>query len=267
MHMTARTILALCLGVFISSLGVPGSGSASETLKAAIMDDLQPWVFKHGDRYEGVYPELIRELAKRSGMKVRFIHCPVKRCELWMKTGEADIVIGLRDTSERRDYIKFLTTPYRFGSPKVFYMRKGTRDKLKKYEDLYNLEVGTQLGSKYFDPFDQDTMIRKQEVASEGQNFHKLISGRIDVVAIPEDRGEYLISKLGLRDSVEKAPYMFPDGSPRYIGISRKSTYLGRVDAFNKIMKSITDDGTLDRLYEDYFFKQFNVPRNSYRWK
>jgi polar amino acid transport system substrate-binding protein len=242
-------------------------GSAAQVLRVALMDDLQPWVFLEQGAITGVYPELIRDIARRTDREVLFLVCPVKRCEMWLRRGDVDMVIGLRDTTDRREYMEFLSTPYRYGSPKVFYLRRGETGKLRKYEDLYAIRIGTQLGTKYFEPFDSDTRIRKDEVVKEELSFPKLLHGRIDAVVIPEDRGEYFISKLGCRDRVEKARFRHADGTPRFIGVSRKGSALKDLSLFNKTMRDIAADGTLGCLYRDHFFRRFQVPEGSIKWK
>ncbi len=222
-------------------------------LKVIFSDDLKPWIFNVNGKLEGVYPEIIIELSNELNMTAEFMQYPLKRCEVMMEQGDADLMIGLKDTDERKKYIEFLKTPYRLSSTKVFYVRKGEKKKLEKFNDLYKLRIGTKLGTRYYPGFDDDKKIKKEDVNNEEQNFHKLLTNRIDALIIPEDRGEYLVSILNLNGKVEKASFNYPDGSPRFIGISKKSLYIKDLKKFNSAMKKMDDNGVLENLYMKHF--------------
>jgi polar amino acid transport system substrate-binding protein len=257
-----KKIMSFALSCMVTMVGISASAArAEDIIKVALVQDLEPFVVNDGSRYDGVYPRLMKELAKHANMRAEFSECPVKRCEVWLQNGQTDLVIGLRDTPQRKEYVRFLSVPHRVGSTRVFYLRKGEGKKIKRYEDLYSNKIGVLLGSKYFEPFDSDSKILKEEVAREESNIQKLLRGRIDAFVIPEDRGEYYLSKLNVRDKVERAPYAFKDSLPRYIGISTKSPLLGKYELFNKALKDLIDSGTLDRLYDEYYFNKFNIPR------
>ncbi len=261
--------MILLIGLFFSA---PSIAAASENEKEPVLiaifsDDLKPWNFIVDGNIEGVYPAIIKELANELNIRVELRSYPLKRCEAMMEQGEADLMIGLKDTPLRKQYIEFLHTPYRLSSAKVFYVRTGERNRLKSYNALYKLRVGTELGTKYFHEFDEDKKIIKEYVKNEEQNFYKLIARRIDVLIIPEDRGEFLVSTLNIRDKVEKASYRFPDGSPRYIGISKKSSHVKDIKRFNTAMSKIVNSGELENLYMKHFFNKYNIHVDSFRWR
>jgi len=267
-------LLYYILTVFITAF-IPTDAAIADTirndnkpvLRVVFSDDLKPWIFNNNGIIEGTYPAIILELAKELNFKADLVQYPLKRCESIMATGEADLIIGLKDTKERGKYIKFFKIPYRTSSAKVFYMRNGEKHKLKRFEDLYQLRVGTKLGTKYFSGFDENKNISKEDVNNEEQNFYKLLAHRIDAIIIPEDRGEFLISILNLRDKVEKASYQYPDGSPRYIGMSKKSPFIKDIKKFNSAMKKIAENGTLESLYMKHFFNKYSIRTDSFRWR
>lgn len=262
--------LILIAGIIFFTDSVNSESLANENkpvLRVVFSDDLKPWILNSADKIEGVYPAIIVEIAEELNLQVELMEYPLKRCETMMEHGEVDIIIGIKDTVQRKKYIEFLKTPYRSSSAKVFYMRSGERNRLNRFDDLYKIRVGTKLGNKYYPDFDDNKHINKEYVNSEEQNFSKLLVNRIDAVIIPEDRGEFLVSALNLRGKVEKAQYQYPDGSPRYIGISKRSPYIKDIKKFNSVMKKISENGMLESLYMKHFFNKYNIRTDSFRWR
>jgi polar amino acid transport system substrate-binding protein len=251
-------------GMIVMVCSASSLAAAAEVFKAALMGDMEPFVFAEGDAFNGVYPKVMQELARRIGLEIELVQCPAKRCELWMQSGKADMIIGMRDTPERKVYVEFLTVPHRVGSTRVFYLLRGNGSRLQRYEDLYGLRIGVELGTRYFEPFDSDPKITREEAPLQELNFQKLLKGRVDAVLTPEDRGEYYLSKLGIRDKVERAAYVYKDSLPRYIGISRKSPLMTRYDQLNKAMRDMVESGSLERIYDDYYFKRYAIPPGSF---
>jgi polar amino acid transport system substrate-binding protein len=227
-------------------------------------DELMPWKTVDGERHGGAYTEIVRELARRVQLPLRITNCPLKRCVLLLEQGEADIVIGIKDTPERRQFIHFLRTPYRdSSSDKVFYVLKSKGTTLASYADLTTLRIGVKLGAEYFAPFDKDSTLKKDAIRDAETNFRKLQLGRIDAVLVPEDQGEAMVARLHLGAVVEKAPYRIADPSSRSVGIGKHSPYADKLDAFERAMAAMAKDGTLKALIRRYYYDAYQVPLDS----
>jgi len=221
---------------------------------------LPPWKFIDDSGFAGAYAEVMRTTAMRLGKPIEFIECPLKRCLRFMETGRADLVIGLRASPDRSAYIRFLETPYRMSSGKVFYLKKGGGKSIRSHDDLYRLTIGTKLGAKYAPAFDDDTGIRKVAARSYPQNFDMLDRGRTDALIIAEDQGEYWISALGYRDKFEKAAFFYRDEGPRSLGVSRRSPLMREFGAVEAVMRQLIEDGTLEGIYRRQYFERFGIP-------
>ena len=131
----------------------PGMAQAERPLVLAF-DDLLPWKTYGNGEYGGAYTEIVRELARRTGRQLKISRCPLKRCLYMLEVGNADIIIGLRNTPERARYLHFLQTPYRdHSSDKVFYVQEGRSASIRSYADLAPLRIGTKLGAEYLERF------------------------------------------------------------------------------------------------------------------
>lgn len=226
--------------------------------------ELEPWKTTDGKQYGGAYTEIVRELGKRSGLKVEILPCPLQRCMLLLREGRADITIGVQASPERKQFLHFLPTPYRkHSSDKVFYVSKGRATSIRHYQDLAPLRIGVKIGAGYFERFDRDISLKKDAIVNNKGNFKKLLLGRVDAVVIAEDQGEAIISALGIRDQVEKALYREPDPGPRAIAIAQKSVHAARVAELEAAMNSMVKDGTLKTLFQRHYFEAYGVPTAS----
>lgn len=223
-------------------------------------NELLPWKTCSNGEYSGAYTEIVRELARRTGQALEINNCPLKRCLFMLEHGRADIIIGLRDTPERRRYLHFLRTPYRDrSSDKVFYVQEGRGNSIRSYADLARLRIGTKLGAEYLERFDRDTSLSKDPVKDMDINFRKLAMGRLDAVLIPEDQGEALLAQLHLDEKIDKAVYRIADTGSRSIAISRKSPAAIQLEAFETAMRDMARDGTLAALYKRYYYDAYHV--------
>ena len=256
--------LFLCIVILLPNLAF--ANAAEEKLVIAF-SQLAPWKNYENGEFKGAYAALGREIAKRLNMSASFELCSLKRCLSMMKVGYADIIIGIKDTPERQQYMHFLKTPYRGSTAKVFYLLKSSTYKIKVYEDLYHIpRIGEKTGGKYFPRFDKDNLLHKEPVNNNRQNFLKLVRGRIDTVVIAEDQGEFLLHELGLRDKIKKAEYFYKDYSPRYLGVSKKSLHTNKLDEFEQVMSQIKSSGALRKIMIDHFFHPYNIPTTQFQW-
>lgn len=248
-------LLALALAAPFPALAAP---------LVLAFDELPPWKTQANGQHGGAYTEIVRELAKRVGLELQIVDCPLKRCMLMLESGEADIVIGIKDTAERKRFLRFLATPYRTSSSdKVFYVPASGAVPITQYGDLRPLRIGVKHGAGYFDRLDRDTGLRKDAAKDMRINFQKLVLGRLDTLVIPEDQGEALVAELGLAGKVAKASYRVPDPSPRYVALARNSSHAGSFDKFERAMASMVKDGTLEMLINRHYYSALNIPKTS----
>ncbi len=213
------------------------------------IDELPPWTTLEDGRVGGIYTDIVRELGRRLGLEVEALKCPVKRCLYMLEQGKADLAIGFKSTQARRRYLHFLATPYRARvADKVFYIMQEQGVEVRSYADLATLRIGVKLGVEYVEPFDRDQSLAKAAVQNTEANFRKLALGRIDTVIVPEDQGDAVVDKLGLRHRIGKAAFRLPDLSSRAVAVALQSPLAARIDELEMAMAEMARDGTLDGL-------------------
>jgi polar amino acid transport system substrate-binding protein len=208
---------------------------------------------------DGPDAELLRAIAEKLNAELKFKFAPFKRRLQLIKDGDIDLMSGLLKTAEREKYIYYVFPPYKERSDTVFFLPSRKRVLLQKYEDLYAMKIGTNLGSKYFLRFDNDTMLTKEAVSSGVPNFRKLLLGRIDAVIYAEAGGIDLVHRIGIADRVEMAEYRFARQKYVHIGISRNSHLMDQLLNINTRIGSMIESGEIKRIIVNYYLSH-NLP-------
>lgn len=250
--MTVRDVLLsliICLSLLHPTL-------AAKNELVVPISEFSPWKMTAGDRYFGIDIEILRKMAERLGLRLRFISCPFARCLEHMKEGKADLITSLLKRPDRQIYIHYLQPPYH-NDRKVFYVLKGKSHVLQRYEDLYNLRVGVKRRVKYFARFDQDPKIRKEEVTDVIQNMEKLAMGRIDTFINSETQGDYLIAISGFQHQFDKAEVTFEGYDPVYFGMSKRSQFVPRANDFERILIQLLEEGQIESVKREFVFQPF----------
>ncbi|MBU2513661.1 transporter substrate-binding domain-containing protein [bacterium] len=201
----------------------------------------------------GIVAEIVHRVSERLGINLEMNYAPFARRLAMMKSGRIDIMGGLLKRKDREDYIYFVSTPYVNTSRKIFFVRRGEEHRIKKYEDLYGLTIGTKIHSKYFTRFDKDERLIKEPVPRVGQNFKKLLAGRIDAVIYSYRSGYTKLMEMGITDKVKPAIYFFEGDNPVFIGISKKSPLMGRKSDIEAIIHKMVESGEIQSAIDNFY--------------
>ena len=232
----------------------PGQIHAQEILLTAVPEGYK----------DGLQARIIQNISERLGSKLEIKEIPFARRLHYLKNGSIDIAAELLKNSNREKYIYFITPPYKLKSNKVFIVQKGKQSIIQKYEDLYKLKIGTKTGSCYFERFDADQDINKEPVNNFIQNILKLLSGRIDAVIFTETLALTRIHEMKIEKHVELADYSYSMENPVFIGISKKSFLMDRINEVEPVIKTMIISGAIDLIIADYYTSQ-NIPVPEYK--
>ena len=196
---------------------------------------------------------IVSAVAAKFDAVVKGDKVPFARRLLQLKLGDIDLLAGILKNDDREEFAYFLTPPYKQKTNKIFIMRKGEGKELQRYEDLYKLRVGVQIGSKYFPRFDEDQNIHKYESTADESRVRMLLKNRFDALIHTELYGTYIIYDLGVQGKVEIAPYKYTKRNPVYIAISKKSELYKRKDMLEKVFSQMMESGEMDKVIHSYF--------------
>jgi len=199
--------------------------------------------------------QIIQAIARKLDAPLEIRYAPFKRRLQLMRDGKIDFIPGLLKRPEREAYIHYIPVPYKERSDTVFIVCQGKRSLIQAYDDLYALRIGTTLGSKYFPEFDNDSRLNKEAVANVAANIRKLLMGRIDAVVCPESAGIDLIQKMAIADRVTLADYRFAGEKHVFIGVSKNSPLMDRIDTFETVVLSMIESGEIKNIIVEYYWR------------
>jgi polar amino acid transport system substrate-binding protein len=239
--------LLICLSLMLTSLiwSLPPL-IARETLATSVAKD----------NSNGIDVKILNAIAEKLKVTLIIREDPFKRRLYLIKNGTIDLMAGLLKRPEREEYIHFVQPPYKERSDTVFFVPKGRSSLIQTYKDLYSLKIGTTLGSKYFHQFDGDNRLNKEPVPGVVNNFKKLLLGRLDTVIFPEGRGIDQIHAMGIADKIEMARYRFSKRKQVYIGISKKSPLMNKIDKIESKIHEMIETGEIEKIIIDYYTRR-----------
>jgi polar amino acid transport system substrate-binding protein len=137
-------------------------------------------------------------------------YLPRKRLDLYMsKSGFDGIVTGtnpywMGDAEQK----KYLWTPSILKDRDEVVSLHISPVNYKNPLSLFGLKVGTVLEFKYFglDEFMQEGKIIRKDTASESQNLHKLLAGRVDAVIVGRSTLDYFVKLHDCRAQLYISP-------------------------------------------------------------
>lgn len=217
------------------------------------IDEWPPFRIIENEKILGLDIDVWNEIANRVGIKIKFERYPWARALKKMEDGEVDAMGGLAKTTERANFIQYTNQPY-FTCTTVFYLQKGKGTTLSKYSDLYNFNnIGFVFGSFYFDPFNSDTKLKKEGVATEDQLLKLLESKRLDLIIGTECQVDYELKKLGWNNKFDKGVYRPGNNVDLYIGVSKKSKLSNKINDINKAITDMLKEGKIKEFLPRYY--------------
>ncbi len=239
-----KIIIILCLFIILSTY------SYADKLKVGV-NHWPPFVYAKDETYRGISVDIVKEIANRLNIKIEIDDYPWSRLLSNLKFGTTDCTAFLAKNKEREQYVLYPSVPY-YTITTVFYVQKGKKNLIQKYEDLYKITVGVVTDSEYFDPFNRDSRIDKANVVREIQLLRMLGEGRIDAIVGTHPQVEYDILQNGYSGKFEQAAYRPGNNVHLYIGFSRKSSFSTQIKRINQTILLMKKTGKIQEIADRY---------------
>lgn len=197
--------------------------------------------------------EVARLLAKKMNVQLRFVQCPFARCLSLLKNGQVDMMVGVKKTSEREQYLNYLSKPYTTRiTPVRFYLRRSYSQDIANYDDLKDMSIGVLRGATYFERFDNDSQLNKLEVTTHAQLVDMFLKGRFDTFLGREISIKRHVSKDIYHKDMKLASYIYHKKNDSYIVVSKKSDFNMHVGELSKQLESSIASGEIDQIAKKY---------------
>ncbi|MED1439709.1 transporter substrate-binding domain-containing protein [Aeribacillus composti] len=221
-------------------------------ITVGIMGTYAPYNFMNENKeYDGFDVDIAKELAKRLGVKAKFVAQEFSGLIPGLQKGKFDILVSqVTITDERKKQIDF-TEPYITNKVKVI-VREDNND-IKSVNDFKGKTIGVGLGTN-------DEAYLRNELLPKVGDFK--INTYDDVITTLKDldagRIDATINNVyALKPVIEENGYKIKAvGDPikeDQAGVAVKKGNKELVDALNKALKEMKEDGTYKEIYVKWF--------------
>ena len=196
--------------------------------------------------FHGPLKDILEEAAGKMGFKIIWGQRNFATSLMLIKNGKLDILPRTFRNSERESYVNYLG-PIGFQKKNVkFLVKKSLKDKINKYEDLYNYIVGVKFKTSYFKKFNNDKKIKKVGGKDDDNMSRMFHFGRFDVMAIIDVPSiEYALKANKIKDYAY-ANYEYKQEIGNYYGMSKY------YEKLNKILIDMTKSGRVTEIYRKH---------------
>ncbi|MGF1696370.1 transporter substrate-binding domain-containing protein [Vibrio lamellibrachiae] len=198
-------------------------------------------------REGGFVAHIVTEAFKQEGYEVKLVYYPWARGFDKVRTGEVDGSFAYSKTDER---IKFaLFSDVILSVPIAVFHRRDDEVVWNEVSDLQGLEIGGVLGYDYgLSELEKSNVINIIRIENQIGNYHKLLSGRLDILLEYPNVANKFIDKLNAEDKLVMNPKPINLLSYSLI-ISKKSKRSEQlIAAFNSGLKKLRESGVYKQI-------------------
>lgn len=208
-----------------------------------------PFILETQDgKPSGLAVEVIKEVARRSGIDYTITVVPWARAQALMQSGRADILIGPYRTREREQQLTFIRWPLYIDTMSWYANTESNYQWDGNFSSLSRLRLGVTRGWTLGQRYEASKRRLQIETAdSIEQNFGKLLLGRLDLVACNERTAQAASRRMPPRQSIRPlTPPITRIGG--YFAYGRTAPVDPRIVEFESALGQIVRSGKLYAL-------------------
>jgi polar amino acid transport system substrate-binding protein len=244
----AMLFIVIASFLFTSSF-IPSS--AAETYRVMqYRKSFPPFYFDKGNPRTGIVRDIFAALAKETGDSFEFVRVPFKRALYKFDAGEVDIEPMANPAWRKNSIVPGLySIPFAVSEQIVLYNAKYYKTAVFP-EELLGETIGTVSGYTYptFGPYFESGKLKAYALKDENKLVQMVLAGRLEQAIMNKDFALFAIKELGAEEQlVISKPCDTVDIMIRFHPSKRKA-----VSKFNKALKRLMSDGTIDKIYNKY---------------
>ncbi|WP_141431068.1 ABC transporter substrate-binding protein [Bacillus sp. 03113] len=220
--------------------------------------DYRPFTYLDDqNKLTGYDIEWANAIAKKLGVKAKFETGEFTGLIPGLSKGRFDVVMSsVHINDERKKSVDFSDAYAMDGA--VALVKKGTKS-LAGPEDIKGLTVGVNAGSNWEKLVESIGGYKEMKTyPGPNESIADLMNERIDVVVMGEAAaGSYILNSPD-GDKIEISGKPLDQGEASVISIAIKKDSPELVEALNKAIKELKEDGTYDKLAQKYFGMTFS---------
>lgn len=214
-------------------------------------------------KYVGAGAELLSMIIPPK-YKLEAVMVPWIRAQAMAKEGKIDLLVNLRFTKQRAEWLSFSKSPT-FYNPIVVFMLKEKSLPLNSWDELRSLRGGISLGDTYGNGFDEYLAknLHTEAAGTMVENFNKLKSHRIDYFVSGYYMGMAWLSSAGLTNRIVASKNIISNNDI-YLGFSKKSNYQSLLPQIDINLAKLEKSGALNKLLRKYLNQFTSKPLKNF---
>lgn len=254
MPRVARAWLAIVMAVAALLGGAPAVAAAPTAPQAKLPSVLKvgtegvypPFSYKEKGKLTGFDVDVMRALGKKLGVKIKFVEVPWDSMFEALKSKRIDVVANQVTTNPERKQLYDLSKPYVESTGVVVVAEDNSS--IKGLSDIKGKRAAENLTSNWKDIAEKNGA-KIVGVDSMDKAIENLRNGRVDVMVNDKLAVNSAIKALGDKSGV-KVVSETKDRSQSVLAARKGSGYLPQL---NKGIADLRSEGTLKKLYNEYF--------------
>nr|WP_275425517.1 transporter substrate-binding domain-containing protein [Saliniradius amylolyticus] len=211
--------------------------------------------------HQGLMTHIVQVALKRMGINLKLLFIPWARAIQMVKNGEADGIVGIYPTKQRKQYLTF-SDPV-FVEQNALYARTDDLVRFAHIDDLKPYSIGVVRDAANGEPFDSATQLNKVLLTSNQQSIDMLLLNRIDLLAGPERVIEYLLSTQ-FPERQQELVRLTPIIGRKALSVAIRQQYPDAkafMQQFNEHLAALKQDGSYDRIIKEHGVKLLSDDR------
>jgi len=233
--------------VLIFIFAISSTANAAEKITLA-NGEWAPYLSKDLKHY-GYMSHIVSEAFAEEGIEVEYVFLPWKRGFEDAKEGkfQGSLIWGYND-DRAKDFI-YSDTVAELGTS-LFY-NKSKPIEWNEATDLKKYRMGGVIGYAYgIEELEKQGVLKIERIGKDVGNYKKLAAGRLDIVLEDTEVGHESINKLGMADKLAAHPKTLKSRKYSVIISKKAPNAQALVDAFNRGLKKLVDDGRYQKYLE-----------------
>ena len=255
--------LTMCLLFLISCGNKKSSGEAEKekVLRVGVAAQHKPWCYKDGDKIVGIDIDILNEAAKRmGGYKVELEIASFEGMFGLLDTGKVDTVAQQITITEKRKEKYIFSEIYAYNPYKVVV--REDNNSINGLKDVKGKTFGGNIAGA------QLNFIENYKAKNDPNNEIKILTSDAStgIEMIAQKKVDFAFYAVAIFDRMKKDSG-FPLKLVGDVVYEEQNAYPFRKDAdkellekFNNAIKSMKEDGTLKKIYMEYFGIDLSQP-------
>ena len=235
----------IILIIFLPFSGFAKNDDSREALVLLGNENLAPIVYNDNGIGKGVAVDIARAIGEKIGYDINVLAVNWEQAQQMVLNGDADGLLHINQSPER-DKLYDFSDPLLKSDFSMFVQLDNTN--LRRIDDLRGKTVGVEAGGYPSILLQEYEDIDIGEIYNWDTSFKALSSGDIDAIIVDRWIGEYELANSRVPDII----IVDPPIETQYSRIGVRKGDIETLALINSGLKEITDDGTIDKIMEQW---------------